>query len=518
MWPAAATFFAAVMVASTASALTPEELTARTAHRRAVDAVIWGQPIVSFDAMRQAYFRDAKARYNDVIWWPNGAGWKNQSLTVNTSVRYIYFFFNTKNDGPVVLELPGEVDGASFFGTITDAWFVPLVDIGSDGADKGKGGKYLVLPPAYKDEVPAGYIPVRPNTYNTYTLVRSILKSNSEEDVRKGNGLVKQIKLYPLIPKLANPDSCWCAPPEHPLQKRTVVQWDIGAVLQRRRCAEESISPQAGISRAANPPEQRFVDMTDILYEGLAPYDASFYTSLARMLNEEPVQPRDLEMMGMLLPLGIEKGKDFKPDAALTAALNSAAQEAHAWLVDGLARSSTDRFWPDRKWVIPTPPIGVTTLFKWEVPHFFDVDARGIALASFFGPTASLGKGSFYLGTFVDASGQPLQGENTYRLRVSANAPVREFWALTVYDKETAALFRESTRLTVGSLDKDLRKNADGSVDLYIGPKAPAGEEANWLYTPAGKGWWPWFRLYGPEQVFFDKTWKLPDIERVTSQ
>jgi hypothetical protein len=258
--------------------------------------------------------------------------------------------------------------------------------------------------------------------------------------------------------------------------------------------------------------------MTDILYEGLAHYDASFFTSLARMLNEEPVQPRDLEMMGMLLPLGIEKDKEFKPDAALTATLNSAAQEAQAWLVDGLARSSTDKFWPDRKWVIPTPPIGVTTLFKWDVPHYFDVDARGIALASFFGPTASLGKGSFYLGTFVDAAGQPLQGENTYRLRVPADAPVHEFWALTVYDKETAALFRESTHLTVGSLDKGLQKNADGSVDLYIGPKAPPGQEANWLYTPAGKGWWPWFRLYGPEQAFFDKTWKLPDIERVTSQ
>jgi hypothetical protein len=469
MWQAAATFFAAMMVASTASALTPEELIARTAQRRAVDAAIWGQPIVSFDAMRQAYFRDAKAKYNDVIWWPTGAGWKNQSLTVNTSVRYIYFFLNTKNDGPVVLELPGEVDGASFFGTITDAWFVPLVDIGSDGADKGKGGKYLVLPPGYKDEVPAGYIAVRANTYNSYTLVRSILKSNSEQDVGKGNALVKQIKLYPL-------------------------------------------------SQAANAPEQRFVDMTDILYEGLAHYDATFFTSLARMLNEEPVQPRDLEMMGMLLPLGIEKDKEFKPDAALTATLNSAAQEAHAWLVDGLARSSTDKFWPDRKWVIPAPPISVTTLFKWDVPHYFDVDARGIALASFFGPTASLGKGSFYLGTFVDAAGQPLRGENTYRLRVPADAPVREFWALTVYDKETAALFRQSTHLTVGSLDKGLHKNADGSVDLYIGPKAPPGQEANWLYTPAGKGWWPWFRLYGPEQVFFDKTWKLPDIERVTSQ
>jgi hypothetical protein len=464
-----ASFAAVTMVGAPVAAqqsLTPGELAARTVHRRGVDAVIWGQPTVSFDAMRQAYFRDAKAKYNDVIWWPKGAGWKNQSLTVNTSVRYIYFFFNSKNDGPVVLELPGAVGGDGFFGTITDAWFVPLVDIGGDGEDKGKGGKYLVLPPDYKGEVPSGYIPVRPRTYNTYTLVRSILATDSEEDVRKGDALVKQIKLYPL-------------------------------------------------SQAANPPQQRFVDMTDVLYDGLAHYDASFYTSLARMLNEEPVQSRDLEMMGMLLPLGIEKGKNFKPDTTMTTALNSAAQEAQAYLVDGLARSSTDRFWPDRKWVIPTPPIGVTTLFKWEEANDFDVDSRGIALASFFGPTASLGKGSFYLASFVDASGQPLQGENTYRLRVPANAPVGEFWALTVYDKETAALFRESTRLTLGSLDKGVRKNADGSVDIYIGPTAPSGQESNWLYTPRGKGWWPWFRFYGPEQALFDKTWKLPDIERM---
>ena len=252
----------------TTKTFTPEELTARTVYRRAVDAAVWGQPIVSFDAMRQAYFRDAKAKYNDVIWWPKGAGWKDQSLTVNTSVRYIYFFFNTRTDGPVVLDLPGSVDGASFFGTITDAWFVPLVDIGGDGEDQGKGGKYLVLSPDYQGEVPSGYIPVRPRTYNTYTLVRSILASNSEADVRKGDELVKQIKLYPL-------------------------------------------------SKADNPPEQRFVDMTDILYEGLVSYDESLYTSLAGMLNEEPVNPRDLQMMGMLLPLGIEKGKEFKPDTAM---------------------------------------------------------------------------------------------------------------------------------------------------------------------------------------------------------
>ena len=174
--------------------LTSEELNRRNMERRAVDAVILGVPIVSLDMMRQAYFRDGKAQYNDIIWWPKGASWKNQSLATNTIVRYIYFFSNTKKDGPVVFELPPAVAGAGFYGTIMDAWQVPLTDVGVEG----KGGKYLLLPPDYKGEVQSGYIPMRLKTYNSYTLVRSILASNSEEDVRKGDALVKTMKVYPV--------------------------------------------------------------------------------------------------------------------------------------------------------------------------------------------------------------------------------------------------------------------------------------------------------------------------------
>ena len=119
------------------------------------------------------------------------------------------------------------------------------------------------------------------------------------------------------------------------------------------------------------------------------------------------------------------------------------------------------------------------TEFHWETPNYFNVDSRAVALSAFFAPTAKLGSGSFYLGTYHDSSGENLRGENEYRLRVPANVPVREFWALTVYDRETAALFRNCDRPTLGSLDKGLLKNADGSVDLYVGPKAPDGKEAN---------------------------------------
>ena len=424
--------------------LSPAGLQQRMLERRAVEAVIWGMPIVSLDALRQAYFRDGKAKYDDIIWWPKGSAWKNQSLTPNTSVRYLYVFFNTKDDGPVVLDLPSAANGASFLGTIADAWQVPLTDVGLEG----KGGKYLVLPPDHTGEVPAGYIPVRPKTYNTFTGIRSILASNSEEDERKGDALVKQIKIYPL-------------------------------------------------AKAGNPPTQRFVDMTDTIYDGLVHYDESIYTSLARVLNEEPVQPQDLQMVGMLLPLGIEKGKDFKPDTATVARLNAAAAEAHAWLLAQLP-TFVENWWPGSQWKVPVAKIAVETGFKWKVANYFDVDSRGIGFSSFFLPPAKLGAGSFYLGANFDGNGQPLRGENSYRLHVPANVPVSQFWALTVYNGETAALFLDLTRPTLNSLDKGMRKNADGSVDIYIGPRAPAGQEFELDSYPGGEELVPMVSILWP--------------------
>jgi hypothetical protein len=135
-----------------AERLTPKELANRTVYRRAVDAVIWGLPLVGEDTVKQAAFRDGKANYNDIVWWPKGGGWKNQSPTPNVNTRYIYWFINTRQDGPVVVEIPPAVTGASFYGTIEDAWYVPLIDLGFEG----KGGKYLVLPPDYKGDVPDG--------------------------------------------------------------------------------------------------------------------------------------------------------------------------------------------------------------------------------------------------------------------------------------------------------------------------------------------------------------------------
>jgi hypothetical protein len=161
------------------------------------------------------------------------------------------------------------------------------------------------------------------------------------------------------------------------------------------------------------------------------------------------------------------------------------------------------------------PPIGPQTGFKWAAPNYFDVDTRGAAFAGFFLPPAKLGGGSFYLAAYFDSSGQPLRGENNYRLRVPANVPVSQFWAVTIYNAETSGLFLNLSCPTLDSLGKGLRKNADGSVDLCLGPAATAGQESNWIQTPAGEVWFAWFRFYGPEKAVFDKSWKMPDIEQV---
>ena len=135
---------------------------------------------------------------------------------------------------------------------------------------------------------------------------------------------------------------------------------------------------------------------------------------------------------------------------------------------------------------------------------------------SVFLPNRKVRHHSFYFGSFHDHNGKPLEGGNNYRLHVPANVPVSEFWSITIYGLKTSGFFLNSTRLTLSSLDKELRKNAHGSVDIYIGPKPPAGQESNWLYTPAGEKWFPWFRVYGPEKAIMDKSWRLPDIERVS--
>ena len=133
--------------------LTPEQLVRNALHRRAIEAVIWGMPAVNTDLMFQAMAREVKGGWNQIVYWSRLLDWKNQTLTPNPDAIYLMPFFDTAQAGPMVIEIP-PADEGSITGSIMDCWQTPLEDVGPAGVDKGKGGKYLILPPGYSGTVP----------------------------------------------------------------------------------------------------------------------------------------------------------------------------------------------------------------------------------------------------------------------------------------------------------------------------------------------------------------------------
>lgn len=442
------------------------ELAERAIQRRAIEAVIWGMPAVNTDLMYQAMARETKGGWNQIVYWSRLLDWKNQTLTPNPDAIYLMPFFNTAEAGPMVLEIPAADDG-SITGSIMDCWQTPLEDVGPAGVDQGKGGKYLILPPGYKDKVSDGYIPLQSQTYQGYALLRSILKSGSEADFKKAVDYGKRIKFYPL-------------------------------------------------SEAANPPATTYLDAADVVFDATIPYDVSFFESLARMVNSEPWLDRDRAMIDSLKTLGIEKGKAFVPDAKTREIMNEAAHEARQWLDIQYEASLSPPFYEGGHWALPANPEvlgGMQSFFA--NPDSYPIDGRGATYSmAFFCPKHSA-TGSYYLMSTRDKNDRPLTGSGTYRLTVPPNVPVQQYWSATAYDRATHGLIRDVDRASRSSQIPDLQKNADGSVDLFFGPKTPAGKESNWVPTRTDGDFEVLFRFYGPEKSLFEKKWKLPDIEKV---
>ena len=440
-----------------------EELLRRTVERRAVEAVIWGVPAVNYDLMYQQMLK-LGGKPNQIVYWSGLFDWRNQTLTPNPDVIYLMAFFNTK-DGPVVIEIPPAGDGV-INGSIMDPWQAALEDVGPAGVDKGAGGKYLILPPGYEEKAPEGYIGLPSANYQGYALLRSIPRSGSAPDVKVAVDYGKRIKLYPF-------------------------------------------------SQTAKPADTVFIDALGTLYDSTIPYDFRFYQSLDRFVQSEPWLARDKAMIDQLKSIGIEKGKPFSPDDATKGVLNAAASEAHAWL-ELKYETMFAPYYEGRQWVFPILPDVMGGLqSQFADPDSYPVDGRGVTYTIAFFSTKHMGIGQFYLMTTKDKAGEPFDGASTYRLTVPANVPVKQYWSATVYDRATHALIRDQEKVSRSSLSPGLQTSGDGSVEVYFGPKAPAGKETNWVPTnPDGK-FEVLFRFYGPEKPVFDKTWGLPDIEKV---
>jgi hypothetical protein len=451
-----------------AQRLAADRLTARALQRRGVEAVNWGIPVVNYDRMLQALIR-AKGATNQIVYWSGLPDWKNQTLTPNPDVVCFMPFFNTKNVGPMVLEIPS-ADPArargSVTGTVMDCWQAALEDVGPAGVDKGKGGKYLILPPDYTDEVPDNYIVLPSMTYQGYALLRSVLTSGSREDVDNAVAYGKQIKLYPL-------------------------------------------------SDAEHPSATTFVDVIDRVFDATIPYDLRFFESLHRMIQIEPWLDRDKIEIDLLKSIGIEKDKPFMPGALVQDALTAAAREAHHWF-NARLEAAFPPYYARRQWCLPAPPEFVETQATFfEKPGAYAVDGRGLAYSHAFSSIKHLGSDQFDLCAFRANDGAPFDGGTTYRLTVPPNVPVTQCWSAVIYDRDTHTFIRNVSHPGCSSQTPGLRENADDSVDIYFGPKAPTGNASNWIPTIASGQWEIAFRFYGPEKALFDKTWKLPDIETV---
>ena len=347
-------------------------------------------------------------------------------------------------------------------GTANDAAFLFLTDLGFTGPDKGYGGNYLFLPPGYDGKVPEGYFAIRSPSYRIWVMMRGFGEvGNGDQAV---DWFRKRLKVYPL----------------------------------------------------SGPREGNYSNVSGMGINSLPPEDGSAFEMLNEVVQYEPADFFSMEQLGRLATLGIEKGKEFKPDARTEKILDQGAQQAvamsRAIVYDYPSIDPTINYWPDRHW---EKMFAGNTEFTRDGHR--DIDARTLwhYQAIVVSPallSTTPGAGTAYLTAFRDSKDGYLDGGKNYRLRVPANPPVKKFWAVTAYDPSSRSLLNSGGHRTVSSLKKP-QMNGDGSVDVYFGAEAPDGKESNWIKTVPGKGFFLVFRFYGPMDGYIEKTWVLNDLE-----
>jgi len=390
---------------------------------------------------------------------------KSLWLTPNTTTPYAHAEINVKN-GPVVIEV-----GSPVISILDDAYFLYVADIGlGNPKDAGKGGKYLIVGKDYKGEIPEGYIVYKTNTYRHWLLTRPYqLPSESlEQTLTKFKAT---FKIYPL-------------------------------------------------ANAKNPEPMDYIDISGRQYNTLHATDATIYNELNEVIQYEAANTGDPEILGLAKAIGIEKGKAFKPDARMQKILIEASSLANAAFRGVMYKPSNPNayFYEDRKWFSPLASgshefidkNGARGLDDRVGMHFF---ATGITP---FMVTPAVGQGSVYAVGSMDNNGVMLDGGKTYSVTLPGPVPAVNFWSFMVYDTHTRSILETDQK--TGGVDSHLagmKTNEDGSITIFFGPKAPAGQENNWVQTVPGKGFHSLLRLYGPGQKWFDKTWRPSDYIEV---
>ena len=388
-------------------------------------------------------------------------------LTGNTDTVYAIVMLDVERDGPTVIEVPPGCGP----GTVDDAWFRFVVDLGAPGPDRGAGGTYLVVPPGYDGERPEGwFVAESPSAVNLVVLRGFLVDGRPDAAVQKFRS---GVRVYPL-------------------------------------------------SRRDDPPAMEWTSLSGVPVNTVHANDFSFYEEVAHVVAKEPIEVIDPETRGLLASIGITMDAPFAPDDRMRRILTDAAA-----IGNGAARALAFRprergffLYEDRRWTSPFPG-GDYRFLRDGGAGGRHLDARSMFyyVATVNTPAMALkmvGKGSQYALATVDVDDAPLDGGKAYRLRLPADIPAADFWSVVVYDPQTRSELQTGQPLpSRNSKRDDLVHNDDGSVDIVFGPDEPQELASNWVQTVQGKGWFVLLRLYGPLEAWFDRTWRPGDIERV---
>ncbi|MGR4867975.1 DUF1254 domain-containing protein [Variovorax sp. LARHSF232] len=428
-------------------------------------------PAASLEAMRRGNAQLGAARSHQAIIFDQLLDSNPLLLTGNTDTVYCLAFLDLQADGPTVVEVPP----GSGPGTVNDALFRFVIDMGGPGPDRGQGGKYLIVPADFKGALPKSkeeggeYYIARSPSYVNLLVLRGFLKDGKPDAASK---LFREgIKIYPL-------------------------------------------------GKQTSAPAMQFINASTVPYNTIHANDFEFYRELDHVIQKEPLDLIDPELRGLAAAIGMRKGKPFAPDERMRKILTDAVAVGNATTRAMAFRSRDPRsvLYENSQW--RTAFIGSD--YRWldvDGVSGRNLDARSnfFYIATVNTPAMSaklVGRGSQYAMSYADRAGQPFDGAKSYRLNIPADVPAQDFWSVVLYDTQTRAELQTSQPFpSKNSKRNKLDVNADGSVDLYFGPKAPAGKEANWTQTVPGKGWFAVLRLYGPLEPWFDKKWRPGEFE-----
>ncbi len=434
---------------------------------RGVEVFLSTIPAASLEAMRSGLVEVGATASNVVVIFDELLDSNGLFLTGNTDMVYALGILDLERDGPTVIEIPA----GSGPGTVDDAWFRFVTDMGGPGPDRGQGGKYLILPPGFDGKVPDGYFTAQSTSYINWMALRGFQVDGSP--VAASRMFRDGVKIYPL-------------------------------------------------DRRDDPPAMTFINGSTLSFNTIHANNVEFYDELHAVIDREPVDMIDPETRGLLASIGIRKGKPFEPDARSRATLVDAAAVGNA-TARALYFRTED---PDNQ--LYEGSYWKRGYFGGDYQFLLDaergernLDARTtfFYMATVNTPAMAakmIGIGSQYAWDSRDSSGAYLDGAKSYRLNIPAEVPAKNFWSVTAYDPQTRSELQTGQPFpSKNSVKGDLAANADGSIDLYFGPRPQAGHEDNWIETVPGKGWFGVLRLYGPLDPWFDKTWRPGEIEAI---